>query len=146
MEFIKPGDIVEGAHCDVAARRLDWKGLKKDPITNELMTLYVLDRNCSVEVTKEMVFTDDADAQLRKDLNVHLQLGDKIRAEKSHLYVKSIKNDVSFEVKEGVTSTHGAHLANVPKRTIGIIQYALKAHINLFFNSNESTKKKGLKK
>lgn len=146
MEFVKPGDIVEGAHCDVAARRFDWKGPKRDPITNELMTLYVLDRNCSVEVTKEMVFTDNADAQLRKDLNVHMQLGDKIRAEKIQLYVKSIKNDLSFEVKEGVTSTHGAHLANISKRTIGIIQYALKAHMNLFFNSNESIKKKGLTK
>ena len=131
MEFVLPGDIVEGAHCDVSARKVDWKGLKKDPITEKLMTLYELDRNCSVEVTKEMAFTDEEDVQKRKELNVHWALGDKLRADKIQLYVNTIRNNVRFQVDEGVTGTHGSHLANISERTIGKIKYALATHGNL---------------
>lgn len=145
MEYVLPGEIVEGAHCDVSARKVDWKGLKKDPITEKLMTLYELDRNASVEVTKEMDFVIEKERQKRVDLKVHGVLGDKLRADKIQLYVNTIRNNVRFQVDEGVTGTHGSHLANISERTIGKIKYALATHGNLL-KAIESSKFKEISK
>ena len=50
--YIKEGEIIEGKKADVIARRAEWKGLKEEPITGKKMTLYELDRNSSVEITR----------------------------------------------------------------------------------------------
>lgn len=130
MEYVRQGEMVEGAHCDVMARKVIWKGLRIDPITEKKMTLYELDRNCSVEITRAMTLSPE-ELQLRQDMGVHLLVGDKLRGDKIQLFVDTIKNDLRFEVDEGVTSRHGAHLANSTKRTIGSIKYRLIAHQNL---------------
>ena len=124
MEYICEGDLLEGAHCQAIARRPDMKGPKYDPITNQLMMLYELDRNCSLEVTKEMVFETEEEAELRIQLNVHKNHGDILKAKKMQMYVDT-KNSLRHIVKEGVTATHGAHIYNISERTVGKIKYSL---------------------
>lgn len=130
MEYVLSGEIVEGAHCDIVTRKHKWIGLRKDPITNSLMMLYELERNCSVEVTKVMTYTDDELNERIKE-RVHFLLGDKLVADRIQLYVKTIRNNVQFEVKEGQSGRHGAQLAHTTDMTIGKIKYALETHSKL---------------
>jgi hypothetical protein len=118
------GALAEGAKCGVYARRVEWKGLRKDPITQKNMTLYELDRNCSVEITEEMTLTEEEKA-VRKELGVHLCKGDKLTADAIRLFVDVKRNSVKFEVKEGQTGTHGGSLASTNKRTVGQIKTPL---------------------
>lgn len=123
MEYIYEGEMVEGAHCDADARRPDMKGPKYDPITNKRMMLYELDRNCSLEVIKEMEFSDNERKQ-RTNQNVHTNLGDKLVAKKLQMYIDT-KRSVKFTIKEGVTATHGAHIFHITEHTVGKIKYSL---------------------
>ena len=100
------------------------KGPKYDPVTNQLMMLYELDLNCSLEVTKEMVFETDEERELRTQLKVHTNLGDILKAKKMQMYVDT-KSSLRHVVKEGVSATHGAHIYNIPERTVGKIKYSL---------------------
>jgi|GEM_PF-787841 len=118
------GSLAEGAKCGIYSRRVEWKGLRKDPITQKNMTLYELDRNCSVEITEEMTLTKE-EMDARKEFGVHLCKGDKLTADAIQLFVDVKRNSVKFEVKEGQTHTHGASLANTDKRTVGRIKTPL---------------------
>lgn len=131
MEYVLSGEMLEGAHCAIVTRKHIWVGLRKDPVTNSLMTLYELDRNCSVETTRAMIITDANELTKRTNLGVHLLVGDKLVADKIQLYVKTIRNSVRFEVKEGHSGRHGAQLASTTDRTVGKIKYALEVHKKL---------------
>lgn len=124
-EFIQEGEFVDGKKCSVYTRRVDFKGPHLDPLTNRMMMLYELSRNCSVEITQE----HGEDIERRSD--VHYLVGDKIKGGAIQLWVDTRRDNVNFEVSEGVTSTHGGHLANTSKRTIGMIKYSFKIYDNL---------------
>lgn len=122
-EYIKAGEMVEGKKCSIAARRIEFKkgGLRKDPITNKNMVLYELDRNCSVEVTESLKLSAE-EQQLRDDLNVHGNVGDKIQGDAIRLYADTKRDALRPVVKEGQSARHGASLLDTNIRTIGRIK------------------------
>lgn len=121
-KYINFNDLVEGAKCHVSARKILWKGLRKDPITNQNMTLYELDRNCSVEVTESLQLVKE-DLELRQQKNVHGEVGDQIGGDAIQLFIDSKRNSLKVDVKEGQSGRHGASLADTNVRTIGQIRY-----------------------
>lgn len=126
MDF---GALVEGAKCGVFARRVEWKGLHKDPITQKSMTLYELDRNSSVEIFKEIALTKE-EKDIRELFGVHLNIGDKLTADAIQLFVDVKRNCVKFDVIEGKTHTHGGNIASTDKRTVGRIKTPLSNYMN----------------
>lgn len=120
-EFVNAGDMVEGARCEVYTRKWLCKGLREDPITHSNMMAYELDRNCSVEIVEKMSLSDN-ELQIRTEKMVHVNVGDKLKADAITLYVET-KRKIKFEVKEGMTATHGGSLASTRKRTVGEIKY-----------------------
>lgn len=116
-KYITPGEFVDGKKCEVISRKVVWKGLGRDPLTNSIMTLYELSRNCTVEITQEH------GEDVERVPNVHYLVGDMLEAGAIRLWVDTKRNNVDFEVKEGVTATHGASIAHTKKRTIGQIKY-----------------------
>lgn len=121
-KYIDFNDLVEGAKCHVSARKVLWKGLRKDPITNQNMTLYELDRNCSVEVMESLQLTKEA-LDLRQHKNVHGNVGDQIGGDAIQLFIDSKRNSLKFVPKEGQSARHGASLSDTNVRTIGQIRY-----------------------
>lgn len=120
-EFYAPGDMIEGAKCDICTRKYDFKGLQKDPITNTPMVKYELSRNSHVEVTKVMAYSEE-EREKRDSLKVHYNLGDKICAESITVYLSSLTK-VNFKNTEGVSHTHGANLYSSKERVVGVIKY-----------------------
>lgn len=122
-EFIRESEMVEGKKCFVSARRIEFKkgGLRKDPITNKNMVLYELDRNCSVEVTESLNLTAE-EQQIRAELCVHGNVGDKIQGDAIRLYADTKRDSLKPIVKEGQSGRHGANLVETNIRTIGRIK------------------------
>lgn len=143
-EFVNINDTVEGAKCEVYTRKENFKGMREDPISGESMLVYELDKNCSVEVTEVLQLTDD-EKELRKDLNIHGEVGDKLKADAITLYVKE-KRKLKVTVKEGLTSTHGGHLISTRNRTIGVIKYPFQNLNKLLGLSANSTNIKKIEK
>lgn len=137
-EFIRSGEIVEGAKCDICTRASNWKGLRNDPITNKPMSVYELDRNCRVEVTERLDLTNaSADEMLkRKALCVHGDVGDTLIAEAITVYI-DCRRKQKFQVKEGISGRHGAMLMSTKSRTIGIIKYPLDNLIKALNNNQQ---------
>lgn len=142
--LIKEGDIVEGNKCSIIARRVDWKGSKKDPITQKRMMLYELDRNCSVEVLESLGLSDE-EIEIRKALFVCGEKGDIIQGDAIQVWVDSKRNSVKFNVKEGVSGRHGASLANTSKRTIGRIKYSFQGYKKLLNHSARTAVESNIK-
>lgn len=122
-EYIKEGEMVEGKKCSISARRFEFKkgGLRKDPITNQNMVLYELDRNCSVEVAESMKLSYD-EQQRRIQLGVHGEIGDKIQGDAIRLYADTKRDSLRPIVKEGESARHGANLVETNIRTVGKIK------------------------
>ena len=137
--YIRAGEMVEGNKCAISARRVEFKkgGLRKDPITNQNMVLYELDRNCSVEVT-ESIPLSPAEQQLRTKLNVHGAVGDKIQGDAIRLYADARRNSLKPIVKEGQTGRHGAQLLETHIRTIGKIKTPFSIYDRLLGHSPRS--------
>ena len=125
-EFSEEGELVEGAKCHVVTRWNEWKGLKKDPITNKICTLYELDRNCSVNITESIRFNSKDEQKLRELKNVHNNIGDQIKGKSIQLYVDSKRNCLKFPSKEGVSHRHGAQIEDTKTRTVGKLKYTIK--------------------
>lgn len=142
--LIKEGDIVEGNKCSITARRVEWKGLRYDPITKTKMTLYELDRNCTVEVLEALNLTSD-ELEIRKAYNVHGNIGDKITGDAIQVWVDTKRNSLKFEVKEGVSARHGASLVNTSKRTIGKLKYSFSIYKQLLEHSTKASVKSNIK-
>lgn len=138
-EYIREGEMVEGAKCDIYARKLNWKGLQADPITGELMTLYELDRNSSTEITEKLSLTGEERALRCED--VHFDIGDKIKARAIQVWVDVKRNALKVEVKEGQSATHGGQLTHTNKRTIGRIKYSFDVYKKLLGHSANSEEK-----
>ncbi len=120
-------EIVEGKKCHIVARKVMFKGMHRDPITNKPMVLYNLDYNCSVEMIQSLEMTDE-EKSLRDALNVHYTVGDTLKAKAIHLYIDSKRNSLKFRVMEGESHRHGASVVDTNIRTIGKIQTPLKSY------------------
>ena len=92
-EYVKIGEMVEGARCNIYTRREEWKSLQKDPITHKPMVKYELSRNCSVEITEKHKLSTPED----------IELGEP--------------------VVDASTARHEGRLFYTDKRTIGVIKY-----------------------
>lgn len=132
--YIKEGEIIEGKKADVIARRAEWKGLKEEPITGKKMTLYELDRNSSVEITESLQLNEE-EILIRKQMNVHGEVGDTIKGDAIRLWVDSKRNSLKFDTKEGVSGRHGANLASTNKRTVSKLKYSFENYKRLFNHS-----------
>lgn len=119
--FVRFGEMVEGAKCDIYTRKGVRKGMYNDPITQKPMLKYELSRNSSVEVTKALDLTPEQ-KDIREKLPVHSEVGDKIKGDSITLFIDQ-KIPVRMEVKEGTSARHGASLFSTSKRTIGVIKY-----------------------
>ena len=132
--YIKEGEIIEGKKAAVVARRAEWKGLKEEPITGKKMTLYELDRNSSVEITEALQLNEE-EILIRKQMNVHGEVGDTIKGDAIRLWVDSKRNSLKFDTKEGVSGRHGANLASTNKRTVSKLKYSFENYKRLFNHS-----------
>lgn len=132
--YIKEGEIIEGKKAAVIARRAEWKGLKEEPITGKKMTLYELDRNSSVEITEALQLNEE-EILIRKQMNVHGEVGDTIKGDAIRLWVDSKGNSLKFDTKEGVSGRHGANLASTNKRTVSKLKYSFENYKRLFNHS-----------
>ena len=132
--YIKEGEIIEGKKAAVIARRAEWKGLKEEPITGKKMTLYELDRNSSVEITEALQLNEE-EILIRKQMNVHGEVGDTIKGDAIRLWVDSKRNSLKFDTKEGVSGRHGANHASTNKRTVSKLKYSFENYKRLFNHS-----------
>lgn len=132
--YIKEGEIIEGKKADVIARRAEWKGLREEPITGKKMTLYELDRNSSVEITEALQLNEE-EILIRKQMNVHGEVGDTIKGDAIRLWVDSKRNSLKFNTKEGVSGRHGANLVSTNKRTVSKLKYSFDNYKRLFNHS-----------
>lgn len=140
--YIKEGEMVEGKKCSISARRLEFKkgGLRKDPITNQNVVLYELDRNCSVEVIESLKLSEE-EKQIRDGLEVHGNVGDKIQGDAIRLYIGSKRDSLKPIVKEGQSARHGASLIETNVWTIGKIKTPFSVYDRLLGYSAHSDNK-----
>ena len=132
--YIKPGEIIEGKTVDCIARRWDWKGLKKHPITQKRMTLYVTDKNSSASIIK--VINIELDEELAsKTKHFHRMKDDQLKADALSVYVDKIQR-VNHETKEGVSGRHGANRMYFTDHTIAEIKTSLDTYKKLLGYSN----------
>lgn len=124
-EIVKEGSLLEGAKCEIYTRKETVKGLHRDPITSVMMLKYELNRNCSVEITKEHDLKTDEDIALRRKLAVFNSLGDKLKADSISIYIEQ-KLPLKVTVQEGATATHGGRFMSTSKRTVAKISRQLK--------------------
>ncbi|GHT01427.1 hypothetical protein AGMMS49525_02110 [Bacteroidia bacterium] len=118
-KFINIGDTIEAEHANACVRKLEWKGPRKHPITNECMMLYESNRNSNVEIVKVYA------GEIKKGTeHFHRNMGDILEADSISIYVDSTRREKS-DVKEGVSARHGAQLIDIRKRSISTIKYPL---------------------
>ena len=136
-KYVNLGDCVEGAKCSIYTRKYDHKGLREDPILQKPMSVYELSRNCSVEVTQVLPLAGE-ELEIRRQNNVHLEVGDKLKADSITLYVDELRK-MKFTVSEGLTSRHGGQLCDTRKRTFGKIKYPIE-NLKKFFETTTIVK------
>jgi hypothetical protein len=117
--FINTGDTIEAEHTDVCSRKIEWKGLRKQPDTEAVMTLYECDRNSSAEIVK--IYEGEI-----KECTKHFyrNKGDILKADAISVYTQSARKEKSY-IKEGVTGRHGAQFLDLRKRSISTIKQPL---------------------
>ena len=140
-EFVNIGDAIEGSKVEIYTRKETWKAPRLDPMTNKIMMVCELEKNCSAEITEALALPDDVrkkrDEKAQKDgLTVHRDIGDKLKASAITVYTDS-KRRLLVEVKEGMTATHGGHLISCPKYTFASIKYPFVAIAAKFLPTNE---------
>lgn len=122
-EFINVGDTIEAEHTDATSRKIEWKGVRHHPITDEIMTLYECDRNSKAKIIKEFTCTYSDDLTERTK-NFKRSLGDTLVADAISIYTKSKKKQ-RIIVKEGVTGRHGARFIYLREKSISCIKTSL---------------------
>lgn len=142
MELYNIGDSIEGARCELYARKVDGPGcLQQHPITGKPCIRVELSRNCTSEISKQMEFTED-EIHLRS--GIHINLGDKLIGDAITVFVAQRK-PVKFNVEEGATHTHGGHFATTQKPTFCKIKYSLE-HIRHAYENKQISLKKLIEK
>lgn len=98
------GDTIHAKHTDSHARKIEWKGFRKNPDTQELMMLYECDRNSFSQIVK---VCEDLDKECGEKLGYHSNESDCLEADAISIYVRS-RRKLKILVSEGVTARHGA--------------------------------------
>ena len=139
-KFINHGDMCESQKCHITTRKIEFKkgGLRRDPITDKLMVVYDLDRNCTYEILEKLTLVDPLELDKRTSKNVHMEEADSLIADAIRVYVDSKRNCLKPEVKEGVSGRHGGSLVKVSLRTIGMITTPLDIYKKLLGLSSDS--------
>lgn len=120
-KFVEFSDTIHGAHVDSRSRKFEWKGLKPNPYTNEMMTLYEGDRNSFAEIIKVCSVEDKV---CEGTESFHAELGDCLEADAISLYIRT-KRKIKETVKEGVSGRHGSIFLCPREYTISTIKTPL---------------------
>lgn len=120
-KYIDVSDTIHGTHIDSHSRKFEWKGLKLNPYTHELMTLYEGDRNSFAEIKK---VCSEVDRICKGTEKFHAELGDCVEADAISLYIRT-KRKLRETVKEGVSGRHGSRFLYPRDYTISTIKTPL---------------------
>ena len=133
-KYIAIGDTIEGNSINCIIRKWIPRGLKKHPITNKPMTLYVTDRNSTAEIIE---IRPEPEEQCLKDKTAHFHraIGDILQADALSVYIDKIKL-IHPTVKEGVSHRHGASYIKTKDHTIAEIKVPLEVFKKLLGYSN----------
>ena len=128
------GETIEGNSISCIIRKWTPRGLKKHPITNKPMTLYVTDRNSIAEILESR---PEPQEQLLKDKTSHFHrtVGDTLHADALSVYVDQLKR-LHPTVKQGVSHRHSANYVKTEKHTIAEIKVPLDVLKKLLGYSN----------
>ena len=107
-KYIKEGEVIHAEHTDSHARKIEWKGFRRNPYTQELMMLYECDRNSFSKIVK---VCDGIDCKKEGTENFHCEIGDILEADAISIYIRT-KRKLKLTVDEGVTGRHGAIFLN----------------------------------
>jgi len=119
-KFINAGDTIEAEYADARSMRIEWKGLRKHPVTKERMTLYECDRNAMVEIIKACTGEIKAGAE-----QFHRAVGDTLEAYAISIYIDSPRKEKVY-VQGGASGRHKAQCMDIRKRCIATIKYPLR--------------------
>lgn len=119
MKYISKGDTLEAEHADVITKKLEWKGIRRHPDTNQAMTLYECSRNSSVKIIK--VYAGEI---LECTEKYHRELGDLLEADCISVYSSS-KRKLNQQLLGGYTGRHKAQSIDLRERSISTIKYPL---------------------
>lgn len=117
-KYININDTIDGEHTDGNTRKFEWKGLKRHPITNKLMTLYECDRNSFAEIVKEFKGEPERGTE-----SFHRLLGDSLEADAISIYIDT-KRKVKYDVTN-LTARHKAQAFKIRNRSISTIKMPL---------------------
>jgi hypothetical protein len=120
-KYINMGDTIVAEHADACSRKILWKGIRKNPTTNENMTLYECDRNAKVEIIKIYEGEIKIEGDTRK---IHREKGDILEADAISIYIASPRKQ-KYYVKEGVSGRHGSQFMDIRKKSISTIKHSL---------------------
>lgn len=119
VKLINRGDTLLAKHLDGHARKIEWKGTRKHPVTKQNLMLYECDRNTLLKITQ--AHTGELPEGAEK---FYKEVGDEIEAYSVSMYVDSLRRE-KFPVKEGVTARHGAQMIALRKYNISTIKTPL---------------------
>lgn len=121
-EFYLTNDRIAGDGCNLFTRKpVVYSKLVEHPVTGKPCILVDMSRNASAEIVKE-VSPEDAESLRQFDSNIHLNCGDKLRADTISVHILQ-RRPLVFSVSEGATHTHGGHFASTKKNTLCAIRY-----------------------
>lgn len=132
--YINIGEVIEGKTIDCTTRKWLWKGLKKHPVTQKRMTLYVTDRNSVASIIKAIDVSLEEEI-MEKTKHFHRQIDDKLEADSLSVYVNK-KQLITPNVKEGTSGRHGAQIIHITEHTIAEIKTPLETFKKLLGLSN----------
>ena len=138
------GETIEGEKIYLDARKLMQKGLKKHPVYQKNMFLYVGELNCNAEVRAKGNVPSDPDIQ-KKTSHYHRNVGDALNAFAVSIFIDA-KRPLRSVVKEGVSGRHGSNILDIPCNSNVSIKLPLSNAVsrvgleNIFITSDESTK------
>lgn len=136
--FNNLGDTIEGEAVDFDGRAIRPQGAKRHPITNELMKLFVTDKNSRAVVRK--AGEEPADEDLKnKTTHFHRNVDDTLSADALSVYT-----DLRAKVKpetihgDGASGQHGTNFASVRDHTIATVKMPLSNLMKKLGFSNNS--------
>ena len=133
-KYINVGETIEGKSISFQIRKWMFKGLKKHPITNKIMTLYETDKNSIAEIIESIEVPEDETLR-DKTSYFHRNIGDMLQADSLSIYVDN-KRKIIPSVSEGATHRHGAQYVTTKKHTIAHIKVPLSVFIKVLGFSN----------
>lgn len=119
-KYIDVGDTIEGNSIYFMVRKWTFRGLKKHPITDKTMTLYVSDKNSTAEIMESRPEPEDDDLK-SKTAHFHREIGDILQADALSIFIAN-KRKITPKVDEGASHRHGAQFVATKDHTISEIK------------------------